>query len=125
MPGEMRTLIGLLLIGLVGCNRHDTEAIARIGRKITAHAKTTTEEVTGKLDIRWAARREPSLQEKILERLRWENTLTDVSFEVMVNEKEVELKGTVHSPLHRQRAIELAETVVGVEKVIAKIEVRE
>jgi osmotically-inducible protein OsmY len=65
------------------------------------------------------------LQEKIQDRLRWENTLTDVTVEVLVVNKEVELKGTVKTAQQRQRAIELAETVVGVDKVTDSIAQRE
>jgi BON domain len=108
-----------------GCNRQDTECLSRIGRKIGAHAKSSAGDVGGKLDLGWAGKREPTLQEKIQDRLRFENTLTDVIFEVNVKDKEVELKGTVKNPLQRQRAIELAETLAGVEKVTDAIQVRD
>ncbi len=108
-----------LLIAACGCNRHDAEVISRIGRKVAGHAKASAGEVGGKIDLSWAGSlREPSLQEKIHDRLRYENTLTDIAFDVRVKDKEVELKGTVNTPSQRQRAIELAETVAGVERVI-------
>ena len=108
-----------------GCNRQDTECLSRIGRKLAAQAKAGTGEVGGKIDLSWAGKREPGLQDKIQDRLRFENTLTDVTFEVRVKDKEVDLKGSVKSPLQRQRAIELVETVAGVEKVNADILVRD
>jgi hypothetical protein len=111
---------------LAGCNRQDTEALARVGHKIAGHARTTADDMGSKLDLRWKGmRQEPSLQEKIQDRLRWENTLTDVTLEVHVKEKEVEVKGSVKTPLQRQRAIELAETVAGVDKVTDAIQVVE
>jgi osmotically-inducible protein OsmY len=117
--------IALLLLLAAGCNRQDTECLTRIGRKLAAHARTGTGEVGNKIDLSWAAKREPSLQDKIQDRLRFENTLTEVTFEVRVNGKEIDLKGSVKTALQRQRAIELAETVAGVEKVNADILVRE
>jgi hypothetical protein len=108
-----------------GCNRQDVDCLGRIGRKVAAHAKSSAGDVGAKLDFGWAAKKEPTLQEKIQDRLRYENTLTDVAFEVGVKEKEVELKGTVKTALQRQTAINLADTVAGVSKVIDSIKVLE
>lgn len=123
---SIRNVVVLLIVVLVaGCNRQDTECLSRIGRTLADRAKAGTGEIGAKLDLNWANRREPSLQEKIQDRLRYENTLGDVAFEVRVNGKEVELRGTVKTALQRQRAVELAETVAGVDKVNAEIVVRD
>jgi osmotically-inducible protein OsmY len=115
-----------LLMVLTGCNRQDTDALSRMGRKINARARSTADEVSSKLDLPWpTAPKEPSLQEKVHDRLRWDSTLNGSKLEVRVNEKEVELRGTVRSPQQKQRAVELAETVLGVEKVRESIEVSE
>jgi BON domain len=117
--------VGMLIVA-AGCNRHDAEALSRIGKKVAVHAKTSAGEVGNKVDLRWASGlREPTLQEKIHDRLRFENTLTDLTFEVTVKDKEVELKGTVKTATQRQRALELAETVAGVDRVIDEIIVRD
>jgi len=118
------SLLGMFATLSAGCNQHDAEALARIGKKIGAHAKAGAGDVGAKIDLSWAGKREPSLREKIQDRLRFENTLADVAFEVSVTEKEVALKGTVKNASQRQRAIELAETVAGVEKVTDTISVR-
>jgi len=122
-----RALLALsCVVAMSGCNRQDTDALSRIGRKMSAQARSGADELSAKLDMPWkGANRDPNLQEKIQQRLRWENTLTDVTFEVQVKDKEVELKGTVKNALQRQRAIELAETVAGVEKVNDGIHVEE
>jgi osmotically-inducible protein OsmY len=110
----------------IGCNRQDAECISRIGRKASAHAKSSIGDVNAKLDLSWTGvRREPSLQAKVEDRLRFENCLTDVTIEVHVKEKQVELKGTVKTPSQRQRAIELTDTVAGVERVIDSLKLRE
>ena len=119
-------LFFLSSILFAGCNRQDAECLSRIGRKISAHAKSSADDVGAKLNLSWAgSKKEPTLQEKIQDRLRWESTLADVTFDVVVKDKEVELKGTVNGALQRQRAIELAETLAGVEKVTTVIVVRD
>jgi osmotically-inducible protein OsmY len=111
--------LSLALTCAAGCNQQDADCLSRIGRKVAAHAKSGAGELGAKVDLRWAgARKEPTLAEKIQDRLSFDNTLTEIAFEVNVKDKEVELRGTVKTPLQRQRAIELAETVAGVDKVV-------
>jgi osmotically-inducible protein OsmY len=117
--------VGSLAVTLAsGCNQQDADCLSRIGRKVTAHARSGAGEVGGKFDLRWA-RTEPTLQEKIQDRLRFDNALTEIAFEVKVKDKEVELKGTVTTPLQRQHAVELAESVAGVDRVIDSLKLRE
>lgn len=113
------------LTTLAGCNRQDTECLSRIGRKVAVHVKNSVGDVGGKVDFPRTGKRDLTLQEKVQDRLRYENTLTDVAFEVTVKDKEVDIKGTVNQAVQRQRAIELAETLAGVEKVTNSIQVRE
>jgi hypothetical protein len=117
----------VLFLGMAtGCNRQDTECLSRIGSKIAAHTKKNTATLGTQVDAGWlGAKREPTLQEKVQDRLRYENTLTEVTFEVAVKDKEVELKGTVKTPQQRLRAVELAETLAGVSKVTDAITVSE
>lgn len=122
----MRYWYGLLLLAVVGCNRQDAECVSRIGRKVAAHTRRNTGDLGSKVDLgRLGSRKEPTVQDKILDRLRWENTLSEFTFEVTLKEKDVELKGTVKTPQHKLRAIELAETTIGVHGVIDAITVRE
>lgn len=114
----------LIALAVAGCNQQDADCLSRIGRKLAARAKVASGEFGAKIDLRVAAGgREPSLREIVQDRLRYENTLTDIAFEVSVKDKEVELKGTVKTPLQRQRAIELAETTAGVDKVIDALKI--
>jgi osmotically-inducible protein OsmY len=123
----LRRLLGAMvfLVLAAGCNGNDTEALSRIGHKITVYARRNTEEVSSKLDLRWkVGAKEPSLQEKIEMRLRWEKCLTECVLEVQVKDKEAELKGCVKSEEQRERAVELTQAVAGVEKVFDKIQVK-
>ena len=117
--------VGSLVVTMAaGCNQQDADCLSRIGRKVAAHARSGAGEVGGKVDFRWA-RTEPTLQDKIQDRLRFENTLTDIVFEVSVKDKEIELKGSVKTPSQRQRTIELAETVAGVDRVIDSLKLQD
>ncbi len=107
-----------------GCNQQDADCLSRIGRKVAAHARSGAGEVGGKVNLGWA-RTEPTLQEKIQDRLRFDSTLTEIAFEVSVKDKEVELNGTVNTPSQRQRAVELAESVAGVDRVVDSLKQRE
>jgi osmotically-inducible protein OsmY len=49
--------------------------------------------------------------------LQWDKTLADTTIDVAVTDKEVELRGTIRRDEQRRRAIELAESTVGVERV--------
>jgi osmotically-inducible protein OsmY len=113
-------------LAFAGCNRQDADCLSRIGRKISAHAKGSAGDVGAKVDLAFnGPKKEPTLQEKIHDRLRWDNALADIKLEVNVKDKEVELKGEVKTAQQRQRAIDLAETLAGVEKVTDAIVVRE
>ena len=107
-----------LLSASAGCSRQDSEAISKIARKLFDRTQAATEEVREKLDVPWkGAGKDAPLRERIQARLRWENTLADLAIEVVVREKEVELKGTVKTALQKQRAFELAATTTGADNV--------
>ncbi len=116
----------IVLINQTGCNRNDAECLSRAGQKVAVHAKGNFSEIGGKVDVSWpGVRREPTLHEKIHDRLRFDKLMKDATLEVHVKDKEVELKGTIANLEQRQRAIELAESVVGVEKVTDASQLRE
>jgi hypothetical protein len=122
----LSTIVLALTLFSAGCNRNDADSLGRIGRKLAARGKDSAGDVGAKFDLSLpASKKEPTLQEKIQDRLRYENTLTDVTLEVSVKEKEVELKGTVKTALQRQTAINLTDTVAGVGKVVDSIKVLE
>lgn len=107
-----------------GCNRNDAERLGRIGTKVSAHAKANSSAIGAKVDLSWP-RPELTLHEKIHDRLRFDKALGDVTIEVHVKEKEIELKGIVKDAAQKQRAMELAESVAGVEKVADAMTIRE
>ena len=108
-----------------GCTRQDAERLSRIGHKVSEHARSSSGEIGAKIDLSWTGKREPSLQAKVEDRLRYDNALGDVKLEVVVNDKEIELKGAVKTDSQRRRAIELTENTIGVVRVVDTINVRE
>ena len=64
-----------------GCNRQDTDCLSRIGKKVAAHANRRVGDAGSKVDFHWS-KKEPTLQDKIQDRLRWENTLTGIPKEI-------------------------------------------
>jgi osmotically-inducible protein OsmY len=125
--GALRTGRGLwLLVGLaliaMGCNRQDTERLARIGRKTMERTEGLTGNVRDSLTTGWQGARttaeEGGVEARVAARLRWDKTLADTPIEVQLKEGAVELRGTVPDLTARRRAVSLAETTVGVEKVV-------
>ena len=106
-------LIALPLLA-VGCNRQDAERLSSIGRKVAAHTKASAGDVGSKLDV--GLKKELTVQERIQDRLHTDKMLAEFTFEVIVKDKEVELKGNVKTAHQRQRALDLAE-IVGIDKV--------
>jgi osmotically-inducible protein OsmY len=119
-----RTLIPLLLLVLTGCARQDTEILGRVGRNLAGKAKASTAGLRERLPFRIAAG-EPSVAERVQQRLASDRALAGVAFDVQANGSnggDVEVKGTVERDEQKRRAVELAETTVGVERVIDSIE---
>jgi osmotically-inducible protein OsmY len=55
--------------------------------------------------------------------LRYEKALTDTSIQVVASESGVELKGKVKTAAQKKRAVELAESTTGVDRVTESLEV--
>lgn len=129
MPLSRPNRVWLLaaLLGLAGCSNEDAEQLVRVG-KVTA---AKVEALTGgpdKLLGGWQAVRgdlsELGLDARVAGRLRWDKALAGVRIEVSARDGRVELKGVVRDLEQRRRAVELAESTVGADKVSDLIEVK-
>ena len=109
-----------LALGLAGCNRQDTDTLARLGRKVLDRTHGATQEMRDRLDLR-ATAPEPALADRVQARLRWDRALADTAIAVTGHDREVALTGSVRTPDQRARAVELAETTAGVEKLTDKV----
>jgi osmotically-inducible protein OsmY len=122
-PGWL--LVGLALL-VTGCAKEDTERLASVGHKVALQAEALTGN-DGKLSRGWQAMRgewsEPALDARVGLRLRWDNSLAGAQIQVTTSAGAVELKGTVRDLTQRRRALEVAESTAGVEKVTDALEV--
>ncbi len=116
-----------LVILAAGCSNNDTEHVARVARVVAAKAQILTGDADGKLSRGWQALcgsvDNPSLEMRVSSRLRLDKSLADIPIEVTASGDEIELKGKLQNLEQRRRAVELAESTTGVEKVVDKLEI--
>ncbi len=124
--GKLRVRVWLLGLAVLvtGCSRQDTERLARIGKHIAARAEAVTVDCHAQLGSSWNGVGE-SVGARVWARLRWDSALADLPIHVYVAGGTVELKGTVRNIDQRRRALELAETTTGVEKVNDQLQIAE
>jgi Flp pilus assembly secretin CpaC len=114
---------GLCLVSaalVAGCNPEDTERMARVGRKLVTRAEALTDH-DGGFNKGWQVVRsgwqETTLAGRVAARLRWDKKLADSQIQVSAAGNVVELKGSVRDQEQRRRALDLAESTTGAEKV--------
>jgi osmotically-inducible protein OsmY len=123
-PGILRAMKTLLLVvGLVllaaGCNREDSQRLARVGKKIV----TKAEQMTGGAQERLVGGLQnvqdgTGLAARVAARLRWDVSVAEADIAVKSEGNVVELRGNAETLLQRRRAVELAETTIGVGRVV-------
>jgi hypothetical protein len=110
-------VLGLLLAA--GCSRDDADGLARVGRKLQDRAEALASELQSIINLDLGGH--TALETRVLHRLRWDRTLADQAITVKAQGSEVELHGTVADAAQKRRAVEIAESTVGVEKVIDQL----
>lgn len=117
----MKWSLLVLALALPACSKQDKEGLARIGRRIADKAASLSSSVQGKVppDWRWPG----SVERRVWQRLRFERSLADVKIGVTHLNQGIELTGKVTSDEQRRRAVELAESTVGVERVIETLQI--
>ena len=103
--------VGLLLTAC-GCSNNDRDHLARAA--IRAKLKLDSATGSGQLATSWQAM---TLDARVSARLRWDKTLAEEKIHVTASGGVVALTGTVRDLAHRRRAVELAESTLGTEKV--------
>ncbi len=130
-------LLALFCMLPAGCEKEDPEHLASLARKVATRA----EPLVGKMDAEWLQRLrgvqspspapavaavpagEPDVVARVTARLRWEKALEDTSIQVIASEGGIELKGKVGDVAQKKRAVELAESTTGVDRVTESLEV--
>lgn len=129
MTGASRTrprargwLILALAIGACGCGEQDADHLARIGQLVAGKSEALTADANMKLADGWQAMRgdaaQIGLDARVAARLRWDKSLQKVPIDIHCEAGVVTLKGTVTELAQRRRAVDLAESTAGVQKVV-------
>lgn len=119
---------GILMAGLwvlCGCG-DDVDHLERVFDKTAAKFDGATESMRGKLQNGEKAVRgviaETSLDTRVVLRMRWDADLVGAEVQAQqIGPGTVELTGTVNDLAQQRRAVELAQTTVGVEKVLDRL----
>ncbi len=105
-----------------GCNQ-DADRLGRVCHKVAAKFDGVTESLRGKLRNGAGAVRgslsEASLDSRVALRLRWDKDMTGAEVQVSaIGPGVIELRGTVVDLRQRRRAVQLAETTTGIDRVL-------
>jgi osmotically-inducible protein OsmY len=121
---------GLVLgLALASCGCHqDADRLANLFGKISGKFDGLTEGLRDKLHSGWGAVRssvgETGLDSRVSLRLRWDSDMAGADVQVrLAGQGTVELSGIVADLTQRRRAVELANTTVGVESVLDHLRV--
>lgn len=120
-----RGWIAVTIVALCGCGE-DVDRLGRIFQKSAAKFESATERMRDRLQVgnfaQPGASLEPSLENRVALRIRWDAELSGVAIQAhQVGSGTIELTGTVSELTQQRRAIELAQTTVGVEKVLDRL----
>ena len=107
----------LSAVFLAGCNRQDTDALSRIGKKVQARTEAVTGDVKSGAAASWYAVSDVGVAMRVTARLRWDKELDGAAIEVAHVGTGVELRGTVRNADQRRRAVMLAESTTAVDGV--------
>jgi osmotically-inducible protein OsmY len=128
MGGSGRRWLALgLALGTCGCSQ-DADGMARVCQKTAAKFDGVTENMRGKLHTGWGAVRgslgESALESRVTLRLRWDQDLEEATIDVApAGPGTVRLSGDVANLTQRRRAVALAQSTSGVEKVLDELRV--
>ena len=120
-PAGLALLLGGMALA-AGCSGEDADRLARVGRKVVARLETLTGNADGKLTKGLQALRgewdQAPVDGRVAARLRWDRALAALRLEVSSEGGVVTLRGTVQDLAQRRRAVELAESTTGVQRVV-------
>jgi len=116
-----------LSVVCAGCTGEDADRLARVSHRAGAKLDDATAGARGKLSRGWhSLQGDPldsaPLRDRVAARLRLDQALADAHIEVDADGDIVTLHGEVVGESQRRRAIELAESTIGVEKVVDELQ---
>lgn len=109
-------------VALCGCS-DDVDRLGRIFQKSASKIESATEPMRDRLhsgrDPLRSSDAEPSLETRVTLRMRWDADMAGVEVQAhLIGPGTIELTGTVGELAQQRRAVELAQTTLGVEKVL-------
>jgi hypothetical protein len=114
---------------LCGCGQKDADRLAALGAKLGRKAGGMLAPGGGRIMRGWQAVPlhigDLAVDARVSARLGWDKSLADASIEVTAVGYVVELRGKVRDEEQKRRAVELAQTTLGVEKVADLLEIGE
>ncbi len=124
-PNRMHRLIAvsffLFPFSLVSCQSKDADHLAALGHRLGEKAKTLLSPAAYSLPMS-----ELSIDSRVSARLKWDKAMAEAEIQVNgIGDSAVELTGKVRDMEQKQRAVEIAQTTAGVEKVMEKLEFKE
>jgi hyperosmotically inducible protein len=117
-----RVPVLFLVLLLGGCRQEDQGTLAQIGKKLAGRLEAIAGDMKEEVGTAWPKLAHAGLEGRVAARLRWDKVLAGTSIEVKSQGADIELRGTVKDPIHKRRAVELAEETIGVERVIDHLE---
>jgi osmotically-inducible protein OsmY len=115
------SLAVFVLVGVCGCNRQDAEKLTRAGWKVTEKVQALVPNRTP-WGSAWGVMPDLGVDGRVRARLQADKHLASFNVEVIAVDRGVRLRGHIGDAALKQRALEMAESTVGVEKVVDELE---
>jgi BON domain len=116
----MNRFVGLIVlasaVAAAGCERQDAERLTRVGWKVADKLQGLVPDKTP-WGASWSGMSDISLEGRVRARFEADKYLAPLNIEVIATDHGVRLRGRVTDEVLKRRAVELAESTVGVEKV--------
>jgi osmotically-inducible protein OsmY len=115
-----RWIVLWAVLSLAGCEERELAALRKVGQRVVDKTEGLVQEAAERLAARApepAAVDTPDLAQRVRGRLQWDRKLAGQTITVQVQGDEVRLSGAIKDESLRQRAVELAESTLGVAKV--------
>jgi hypothetical protein len=114
----------LLIVAIVplttGCDSHDGDRLARVGRKVTQKVEALIPQ-RSPFGNSIGLGKSPSVEERVRERFKSDRHLAPQAIEITAEGGIIHLKGTVDREVLQRRAVEIAESTIGVDKVVDEL----
>jgi len=116
----MKRLVWLMVasfaVAPAGCEGQDAERLTRVGWKVADKLQGLVPDKTP-WGASWSPVPDGSLEARVRARFEADKYLAPLNIEVVATDHGVRLRGRVTDDVLKRRAVELAESTVGVEKV--------